>query len=68
MNFETILREVGIRRQLSQMGLYCGILGCPDTPTTKCLHCGNWYCEDHKVVIQVHGKPADIELVIYEGK
>jgi hypothetical protein len=29
----------------------CGIFGCQNKPETKCPHCGNHYCEEHKWVI-----------------
>jgi len=35
----------------SRRGETCGIFGCDKLPYTKCEHCGNHYCEEHKWVI-----------------
>lgn len=35
----------------SRKGEVCGILGCFIKPIRKCPHCGNYYCEEHSVVI-----------------
>ena len=35
----------------SKDGLVCGILNCPETPTTKCPICNNHYCFEH---IKIH--------------
>jgi len=35
----------------SQHKELCGILGCFNEPIEQCNHCQNWYCEEHKWVI-----------------
>lgn len=43
----------------SRKGEVCGIFGCPNKPTTKCEHCGNMYCEEHKWVIKTPAHPRE---------
>lgn len=38
-------------KKSSEQGEVCGILGCIANPTTRCKHCGNFYCDEHKIVI-----------------
>ena len=33
----------------------CGIYLCQQQPTVRCSHCENWYCEEHKFVIDTPG-------------
>ncbi len=40
-------------KKRSEYGEVCGILGCDDKPVVSCPHCGNWYCEGHKFVLQL---------------
>ena len=49
--------DVEIWAAKSRMGEVCGILGCDKQPYSKCEHCGNHYCEEHKWVIGLPGHP-----------
>jgi len=44
----------------SRKGEVCGIFGCPNKPTTKCKHCFNMYCDEHKAVIQLPTHQGDV--------
>ncbi len=44
----------------SRKGEVCGIFGCPNMPTTKCKHCFNMYCDEHKAVIQLPTHQGDV--------
>ena len=35
----------------SRKGEICGIYFCGNEPVIRCNHCGNWYCEEHKFVL-----------------
>ncbi len=38
----------------SSLGRCCGILGCNNPPPfIKCEHCGNHYCKEHKIVLDI---------------
>lgn len=39
----------------SRTGDVCGIFGCHNEVITKCPHCGNWYCREHRFVLDTPG-------------
>lgn len=44
-------------KKQSEEGKVCGILGCQGEPMVRCEHCGNWYCDDHKLVLKTPAHP-----------
>lgn len=45
----------------SNEGLCCGIFGCTETVTNRCIHCKGGYCEEH---IKFHFHSADNDGII----
>lgn len=45
--------DIEIWAARSRKGEVCGIFGCPGKPVKQCRHCGNWYCNEHKEVINL---------------
>lgn len=45
-------------KRKSEAGEFCGILGCFNKPETRCDHCGNWYCNEHKWVLETPAHPS----------
>ena len=65
MNMEELLNNVMEWGKQSSQGLLCGILGCQDDVTNRCIHCRGGYCTEH---IKMHFHTTDNDGVIVKNE
>ncbi len=61
INNEKFLEDIMKWGKRSNEGLCCGIFGCTETVTNRCIHCKGGYCGEH---IKLHFHSADNDGII----